>query len=96
MRLARPPGGFKITLAPAVRKLIDDRCKRDQAFVRHWNDITDRLRFTAHVEGVADERFGAGHRLWAAEADEDRGLPRVRLVYLVLGDSVRIRVAQVG
>lgn len=96
MRLARPPGGFKIALSKGVELLAAQACEADERFSRYWNDIKERLRFTAHVEGVADSRFGAGHRLWAAAADEERGVPRVRLVYVVLGDTVRIKVASFG
>ncbi|HEX2764015.1 MAG TPA: hypothetical protein VHM92_09290 [Allosphingosinicella sp.] len=96
MKLARPPGGFKISLSPGVKKLIEQRSEQSPEFARYWKDILERLRFVAHVEGVADNRFQEGCRLWAAAADEDRDLPRVRLVYLVLGDTVRIRVASIG
>lgn len=96
MKFARPSGGFKISLSPGVKQLIERRCQEDGAFKRYWKDIKDRLSFTAHEEGVADNRFAPGHRLWAAAADAERGFPRIRLVYLVLGDSVRIRIAEIG
>jgi hypothetical protein len=96
MRLARPPGGFRIQLSPNVRLLVEAECEKSPDFGSYWRDIVSRLSFTAHLEGVADARFGPGHRLWAASADPDRRLPRVKLVYLVLGDTVRIRVAHIG
>lgn len=96
MRLARPPGGFNISLSQNVQALVDSECEKSPAFAQHWQDIIDRLRFLAHVEGVADNRFQPGCRLWIGAADEERGLPRVKLVYLVLGDTVRIRVAAFG
>ena len=93
VRLARPPGGFKIHLEPAVAALVDQFCQRSDSHQAYWKDIVARLGFTAHVEGVADERFGSGHRLWATVGDSQRDLPRVRLVYVVLGQFVRIKVA---
>lgn len=94
--ILRPPGGFKVTLSPGVQALVSEAIVVNPDFEQHWKDIVDRLRFTAHVEGVADSRFGKGHRLFAAAADEDRKLPRVKLVYSVLGANVRIRVAAIG
>jgi hypothetical protein len=96
MRIARPPGGFTITMSPNVRALIEQRCAASAPFARHWEDIVDRLRFTAHVEGVEDNRFQKGSRLWSAAADEERGLPRVMLLYRVVGSVVRIGVASIG
>lgn len=96
MIFARPPDGFKIVVAGNAKKLIDAACAKSPAFSRYWADITDRLKFVAHVEGIADERFKPGCRLWSASADEQRDLPRVRLLYQVLGDTVRIFVASVG
>lgn len=95
MRFARPAGGFKINLSGGVKSLIEQRCADSADFSRFWSDILDRLSFVAHVEGVADNRFKKGCRLWAAQADEERGLPRVRLVYSILGDRVTILVAMI-
>lgn len=96
MNIARPPGGFKISLSVGAEALISHHCEQSETFARYWNDILERLRFVAHVEGVADSRFANGCRLWAAAEDDERGLPRVKLVYLVLGDRVTIKVAAIG
>lgn len=96
MRLARPPGGFKIFLSKNVRLLVEQHCGADPRFERHWSDICERLSFLAHEEGVADSRLGNGHRLLAIAGDANRDLPRIRLVYLVLGDTVHVKVAQIG
>lgn len=45
---------------------------------------------------AADNRFKKGCRLWAAAGDDERGLPRVKLIYRVLGDRVTIMVAAIG
>ena len=96
MNIARPPGGFTINMSPNVRILIEQACAQSPEFARHWENIVDRLRFTAHVEGVADNRFENGCRLWSTAADNDRDLPRVLLVYKVLGSRVYIQVASVS
>lgn len=96
MRFARPPGGFKVILSDGAQSLIEHHCSQSEEFARFWKDIVDRLSFVAHVEGVADNRFKKGCRLWAAQADEERGLPRVKLIYSVLGDRVTILVALIG
>lgn len=95
MSIFRPPGGFKISCAPNVQALVDDAVVSDPAFKQHWKDILDRLRFTAHTEGYGSEKL-KGHRIFAVASDEDRGLPRVKLVYSVLGGNVRIRIAAIG
>ena len=96
MNIARPPGGFKVSLSAGARALIRHHCEQSELFERHWNDIVERLRFVAHIEGVADSRFAKGCRLWAAAADEEHGLPRVKLVYLILDDRMTIKVAAIG
>lgn len=96
MKIARPPGGFKISMTANVKALIDQQCAASAEFAQHWKDITDRLRFTAHVEGVADSRFEAGCRLWAAAEDAERNLPRVKLLYQVVGNVIRIKIAAIG
>ena len=93
MKFARPPGGFKISMSRGVASLVRQRCETSPEFGRYWEDIKDRLRFVAHVEGVADSRFEKGCRLWAAAADPERNIPRAKLVYRVLGETVHIRVA---
>lgn len=96
MRIARPPGGFAISMADGVRALIEQTCENSSPFARHWEDIVDRLRFTAHVEGVEDSRLGNGYRIWSAADDFEKGVPRVRLVYRVVGSVIQIRLAAVG
>lgn len=96
MKFARPAGGFKIILSVGAKALIDQQCEQSPEFARYWKDIVDRLSFVAHVEGVADNRFRKGCRLWASQEDEKRGLPRVKLVYCVLGDRVTILVASIN
>ena len=93
MNICRPEGGFRIIIRPNVAVLVANKVEQLPAFEQYWNDILERLRFVAHLEGVSDHRFGAGYKLWAAQADTERGLPRVRLVYLALGDKVTVSVA---
>jgi hypothetical protein len=83
-------------MSPNVKVLFDQACASSPEFARHWENIKARLRFTAHVEGVEDGRFESGTRMWSAAGDEERGLPRVRLLYRVVGSAVQIRVASIG
>ncbi|NWK98669.1 hypothetical protein DM806_24000 [Sphingobium lactosutens] len=96
MRIARPPGGFKFTIAQNVQLLVNQECERNPSFGQHWADILERLRFVAHLEGVSDPRFAKGCRLWVGAKDQGRDLPRIKLVYKVLGDRVTINVASFG
>lgn len=96
MRIARPPGGFTVSMSDGVRALIEQNCQSSSDFARHWEDIVDRLRFTAHVEGVEDTRLGNGYRIWSAAEDSDKGVPRVKLVYRVVGSVVQVRLAAIG
>ena len=96
MKIARPPGGFKISVAHNVQLLVNQQCETNVLFARYWGDILKRLSFVAHLEGVSDTRFAKGCRLWIGAADPERGLPRVKLIYKVLGDRVTINVASFG
>jgi hypothetical protein len=94
MNVARPPDGFVVRLSTTVQQLVEATEASNPAFAAYWADILERLRFTAHREGEPDVRLGPGHRLWKAQGGDGR--PRVRLVYLVLGSQLLIKVAQFG
>lgn len=94
MQIARPPDGFVITCKQPVAALVDEAGQADARFIQYWDDVLERLKFTAHREGVADDRLGAGHRLFVVEGIN--GLPRLTLVYLVLGDGVTIKMLRIS
>lgn len=96
VNIARPTDGFRIALSPPVRALVENEKTTRPGFEAFWDDIIERLKFTAHREGVSDRRLGPGHRVWTTHDGVRAGQPRVRLVYHVLGDTVTIRMAQFG
>jgi hypothetical protein len=57
-----------------------------------WADIKARLQQTGHREGIHVSGAGAGSRLFIAEGDVASGLPTVKVAYLVLGDTLYIRM----
>lgn len=96
MKIARPPGGFRIVFEPAVAALINQFCGQSKTNGRYWSDIQDRLKFVAHEEGVPVQGPVPGCRLWIAAADPVRSLPRIALVYQALGATVRIVTARIS
>ena len=96
MNISRPKSGFIVTWPTTVADLIDAEVAQYPDFVRHWEDIIERLKFTAHREGKLEPRLGAGYRLLALGGNPSEGRPRVVVGYLVLGDSVRIRLLRIS
>jgi hypothetical protein len=95
MRIARPPDGFKITERPAVTSLIAAYCEQWPRLGSHWEAIKLRLKFTGHREGVpVPER--PGYRLFVDDGEPSVGLPRVKTVYLPLGDTLIIEMVAIG
>jgi hypothetical protein len=96
MRIARPPTGFVISCTATVDALVRAECEAHPAFERHWGDLLERLKFTAHREGKSEPRLGNGFRLLAVAADGFEDRPRIVVGYLVLGDAVRITLLRVS
>ena len=96
MRFARPADGFEIRLAPTVAKLIAAASEVNPAFRRFWGDIEERLKFTAHREGVPEPRLGNGFRLLVSDGAPTENRPRVVIGYLVLGDAVNVTLLRIG
>ena len=90
MNILRPAGGFNITVDGGAQASVQAACAQFPAFQLFWTNIVDRLKFTAHLEGVP-AKPGAGDRVFAAAADETRGVPRTLVAFHVLGANVRIR-----
>lgn len=96
MRIARPPEGFAIRCVATVEALLSLQAQQQPQFIRYWDDIVERLKFTAHREGQPEERLGRGYRLLALDGDRSAGRPRVVLGYLVLGDTVTIKLLRIS
>lgn len=50
---------------------------------------------TAHIEGRPAPHIGNGCRLFVSDPDPGAGTPRIMVGYLVLGETVSIRLAVV-
>jgi hypothetical protein len=93
MQFAKPPGGFCVDEPPAVTAYIAAHCHRWPRLAQHWTDVKDRLRQTGHREGLP-VKGPAGSRLFVA--DGDATLPRLRVVYLVLGETLYLKIITIG
>ncbi len=87
MRIARPPEGFAIILSESAQQTLRSAQQAVPRIDDIWTGITERLKFTAHREGVSLKN---GDRVYQIDADASFGIPRVALVYRVLGDAVTI------
>ena len=96
MRIARPPEGFAIDISATVATLVASEIEAFPTFERHWGDILERMRFTAHREGKPEPRLGNGYRLIAISGIQSEARPRVVVGYLVLGDQLRIRLLRIS
>lgn len=95
MQIARPPEGFHVTWTTTVSALINAEVQRNPEFARYWEDIVERLRFTAHRDGQPEPRLGKGARLLAIGGASVPGRPRIVVGYRALGDSVRIKLLRI-
>jgi hypothetical protein len=96
MQIAKPPGGFTVQEPTNVRALIESYAKTWPRLPDYWTNIKARLQQTGHREGIPVPRGPAGSRLFIAEGDIAGGLPTVKVAYLVLGDTLYIRMISVG
>ena len=95
MQIARPPDGFIVLQSKTVEALIDSHCAQWHRLSSHWLGIRLRLKFTGHREGVP-VAHRPGWRLFVDDGDPSAGLPKIRIVYRVLGDTISIEWASVG
>jgi hypothetical protein len=95
MQIARPPDGFVVQQSTAVEALIEAHSVQWPRLKEHWLGIRLRLKFTGHREGVS---VGSkpGWRLFVDDGDRSANLPRIRVVYLALGDTISIKMASIG
>jgi hypothetical protein len=96
MNIARPPDGFVVRQSKAVEALIDAHCTQWPRLSAHWLGIRLRLKFTGHREGAWVGPSRPGWRLFVDDGDPSADLPRIRIVYLVLGDTISIEMATIG
>ena len=95
MQFARPPNGFKIKLSKTVDALRRSEVEHRPEFERFWEDLIEYIKIVAHRVGTPEPRLGNGYRLFATGPDAISGQPRIVIGYLVLGDTVTIRLLRV-
>ena len=96
MHIARPPDGFAVSFSPTVSEMVQAEIALRPEFSRHWGDIVERLRFTAHREGKPEPRLGKGFRLFVAAGIPSEGRARVVVGYRALGDSVHVTLIRIS
>jgi hypothetical protein len=93
MDIAKPPGGFTVHEPDAVKAMIAGSARRWPRIEAYWSDIKARLAQTGHREGIPVR--GPRARLYVADGDNAAGLPRIKVVYSVLGDGLSIHMVMV-
>ena len=92
MKIARPPDGFNVLIAPNVRKLVAAFGEAHPPFHRQWEAIVERLQYTGHREGVDEPRVGPGGRTAKFDLPDECGRRAIRIGYTVLGDRLTILI----
>lgn len=94
MNISRPPDGFRIHFRHEnIERAVTDETARNEKFGRAWGDLLERLKMTAHIEGRPAPHIGNGCRLFVSDPNPEAGTPRIMVGYLVLGETVSIRLA---
>ena len=96
MNISRPPDGFRIHFKyEKIERAVAAEITRSEKFGRAWGDLLERLKMTAHIEGCPAPHVGNGCRLFVSDPDPEAGTPRIMVGYLVLGETISIRLAVV-
>jgi hypothetical protein len=96
MQIARPPEGFSIEEMPAVSALIASHSQMFPRLPEFWAAIKERLRMTGHREGSSLPNRKPGWRLFVEDGSIAVGLPRVKVIYRALGDTLTIYIVAIG
>jgi hypothetical protein len=88
MRIARPPSGFSIVLSSAAKVALDTARPGVPRLDDVWAGVCERLKFTAHREG---DRLPNGQSILQIQGDPAFGIPKIAVVYTVVGDTVTVR-----
>ena len=87
MNVAKPPGGFKVVVMPAVQVMVDDLLAHHPELLRNWRAVIARLQESGHIAGAAVDG-NPGQRV-ASFQPFDNG-PILNLAWRVLGDTVTV------
>lgn len=93
MQFARPPDGFRVVVAPELEKQILSHAARWPQITWVWAGIVVRLEMTAHREGTP---VLGGKGFVQVYADLPAPGTRMRVVYSIIGDCVRIHSVDFG
>lgn len=88
MRIAKPPSGFIIVLSDLAKATLDAARPGIPRLDDVWGGVCERLKFTAHREG---DKLPNGQSILQIHGDSAFGIPRIAVVYSVVGDTVTVR-----
>lgn len=88
MRIARPPSGFSIVLSNVAKAALDTARPGVPRLDDVWGGVCERLKFTAHREG---DKLPNGQSILQIQCDPAFGIPKIAVVYTVVGDTVTVR-----
>lgn len=87
MRIARPPSGFTIVLSASAGATLEGAIPAISRLSEVWDGICERLKFTAHREG---DKLPDGRCVLQIDGDATFEIPKIAIVYSVLGDTVTV------
>lgn len=87
MNIAKPPGGFRVVLAPSVAAFVEDLLDTHPDLEVHWRAVIARLRDAAHRMGQAVDGH-PGRRAAVIQPSHDG--PLIKIAWRVLGDTVTV------
>lgn len=87
MRFARPPEGFRIVLSDLAALTLETSAVSFPRLPAIWDAHCERLRFTAHRDGLPLSR---NRQVIKFEGDAAFGIPTIAAVYVVVGDRVEV------
>lgn len=90
MIFARPPDGFHVVEQEEVTRRIEAEVGEWDRLAEHWTNLKERLSMTGHREGTPVTSEGAGFFVFEPTWSPDLGLPRLRLFYQILGETLTI------
>lgn len=93
MRIARPPSGFRIVMSAGAKASLEAATPASPRLPAVWEGVCERLKFTAHREG---DRLPNGDCLLQIQGDPAFDIPKIAIVYGVVGDTVTVRRLLIG
>jgi hypothetical protein len=96
MQIARPAGGFRIVVRPAVQQYIATEIAENFRIEQYWKDILERLKITALQEShPLTSPSGIPTFSFVANGAVDFNIPTIQIVFECLADTLEITGALV-